>query len=139
MILDEAVYYGLSDGFAVMGFRHDSGAQTLFFPSEAAVFAQPQPHGKQLIFGTLAGRLFSIDTVTGQGQRLMNLGPEEDLYGKFFNPEIVPGDLTRHQATQWSIDQFLTNAQSVLNLTVLEGKAYVGTGSGILYAIDLDP
>lgn len=138
VILDEAVYYGLSDGFAIMGFRHDTGAQSLFFQTASPVFAQPQPHGKQLIFGTLAGRLFSIDTVTGQGQQLMNLGPEENLYGKFFNPEIVPGDLTRYQATQWSIDQLLTNSHSVLNLTVLEGKAYVGTGSGVLYAIDLD-
>jgi len=139
VILDEAVYYGLSDGFAIMGFRHDRGAQILFFQTASPVFAQPQPYGKQLIFGTLAGRLFSIDTVTGQGQPLMHLGPEENLYPKVFEPELVPDDLTRYQATEWSIDSLLTNAQSVLNLTILEGKAYIGTGSGMLYAVDLEP
>ena len=70
VILDEAVYYGLSDGFAIMGFRHDRGAQTLFFQTASPVFAQPQPYGEKLIFGTLAGRLFSIDTVTGELQRV---------------------------------------------------------------------
>jgi outer membrane protein assembly factor BamB len=139
VIVDEAVYYGLSDGFAVMGFRHDTGAQTMFFRTASPVFAQPQLYGKQLIFGTLAGRLFSIDTVTGQGQKLMHLGPEENLYGKYFNPEIIPENLTRYETAHWSIDQLLTNAQSVLNLTIQDDMAYVGTGSGMLYSVDLDP
>ena len=52
---------------------------------------------------------------------------------------MVPDDLTRYQANQWGIDQMLTKAQSILNLTVLEGKAYVGTGAGMFYAIDLTP
>ena len=139
VIVDDAVYYGLSDGFAIMGYRHDRGSQTLFFRTASPVFAQPQLHGKQLIVGTLAGRLFGIDTVTGQGQQLMNLGPEENLYPKVFDPEIIPEGLSRYEATQWSIDQLLTRAQSILNLTILEEMAYIGTGSGMLYAIALDP
>jgi outer membrane protein assembly factor BamB len=139
VILDEVVYYGLSDGFAIMGFRHDRGAQTLFFQTASPVFAQPQLHGQQLVFGTLAGRLFSVDTITGKGHQLMHLGPEENLYGKFFEPEIIPDELTRYEATQWSVDQLLTNANSVLNLTIHQDKAYVGTGSGVLYAVDLQP
>ncbi len=139
VILDEAIYYGLSDGFAVMGFRHDRGAQTLFCRTESPVFAQPQVHGTQRIVGTLAGRLFSIDSVTGEGQKLMHLGPEENLYPKVFDPEVIPDDLTRYQSTQWSIDHLLTNAPSVLNLTVHEDIAYAGTGSGVLYAVDLNP
>jgi outer membrane protein assembly factor BamB len=139
VILDGGVYYGLSDGFAVMGFRPDRGAQTLFFRTESPVFAQPQPHGKQLIVGTLAGRLLSIDTVSGEGELLMHLGPEENLYPKVFDPEIIPADLTRYQTTQWSIDHLLTNAPSVLNLTIQDDTAYVGTGSGVLYAVGLDP
>ncbi|NNF15352.1 MAG: PQQ-binding-like beta-propeller repeat protein [Gammaproteobacteria bacterium] len=138
MILDEGVYYGLSDGFALMGFRHDTGAQTLFFRTASPIFAQPQPHGKKLVFGTLAGRLFSIDTVSGEGQLLINLGPEENLYPDAFKPENMPKDLNRYQAIQWSIDRLLTNAQSVLNLTIHDGTAYVGTGSGVLYAVNLD-
>ena len=121
-----------------MGFRHERGAQALFFRTASPVFAQPQLYGKQLIFGTLAGRLFSLDTATGEGQQLMHLGPEENLYGKFFDPEIIPDNLSRYEGTQWSIDQLLTNAHSVLNLTIHEDIAYVGTGSGTLYAIALD-
>jgi outer membrane protein assembly factor BamB len=139
VILDEGVYYGLSDGFAVMGFGHDRGAQTLFFRTASPVFAQPEVFGKQLIVGTLAGFLYNVDTGTGQGRMFMHLGPEDNLYREFFRPEVVPDDLSRYQATRWSIDQLLTQANSVLNLTVFDGIAYVGTGTGRLYAVDLAP
>jgi outer membrane protein assembly factor BamB len=138
VILDDAVYYGLSDGFAIMGYGHDRGAQTLFFRTASPVFAQPQLFGKQLVFGTLAGRLFALDTVSGEGQQLMQFGPQENLYGKFFDPEIIPDDLSRYEATQWSVDQLLTNANSVLNLAIHESTAYIGTGAGTLYAVALD-
>ena len=68
----------------------------------------------------------------------MHFGPQENLYGKFFDPEIIPDGLSRYEATQWSVDQLLTNANSVLNLTIHEGTAYVGTGAGTLYAVALD-
>ncbi len=133
----KSVYYGLSDGAAVQGYLKASGRQTAFFKTGSLVFAQPGLHDQQLIVGTLSGHLFGVDTVTGQGAQLLHLGSEQVRYREFFEPANVPPELTRHQATQWSVNRMLTEANSILNLTIVEDIAYIGTGSGRLYAVDL--
>lgn len=137
VITEDAVYYGLSDGNAVMGHLVSTGAQILFFQTGSAVFAQPQLSGRHLIAGTLTGRVFSIDTVSGQGQELLNLGPDEVDWAGFFDPEIVPEHLTRYEGDAWAVDRMLTTANGVLSLTIDGDTAYLGTGAGRLYAIDL--
>ena len=137
VISEDAVYYGLSDGNAVMGHLLSTGAQTLFFETGSAVFAQPELSGEHLIVGTLIGRLFSIDTASGQGEEILNLGPDQVDWAGFFEPEIVPDHLTRHEGDAWAVDRMLTSANSVLSLALAGDTAYVGTGSGRLYAIDL--
>jgi len=137
VISGDAVYYGLSDGNAVMGHLLSTGAQTLFYQTGSAVFAQPELVGSDLLAGTLTGRLFSIDTVSGEGEEILNLGPEQVAWADFFKPEIVPEGLTRHQGDSWAIDRMLTQANGVLNLTVEGDTAYVGTGAGRFYALDL--
>ena len=139
VVTEDAVYYGLSDGTAVLGHQKERGAQALFFKTGSLVFAQPELHDGKLIVGTLAGHLFALDPATGQGERLMSLGSEEARYGEFFDPKIIPEGLTRYEATVWSVNQMLTEANSILNLTVRETTAYIGTGSGVLYAVDLEP
>ena len=138
VVTEDAVYYGLSDGMAVMGYRRATGAQTLFFKTGSLVFAQPELHGEDLIVGTLSGHLFRIDPNTGQGERFMNLGPEEVRYSEFFLPDAIPEGLTRYQASEWSIDQMLSEANAILNLAVVGDTAFVGTGTGVLYAVDLN-
>lgn len=137
VISEDAVYYGLSDGDAVMGHLLSTGAQTLFFETGSAVFAQPELSGRHLIVGTLIGRLFSIDTASGQGEEILNLGPDQVDWAAFFEPEIVPDHLTRHEGDAWAVNRMLTSANSVLSLVLAGDTAYVGTGSGRLYAVDL--
>ncbi len=139
VVTEDAVYYGLSDGAAVLGYAKATGAQSFFFKTGSLVFAQPELHDGKLIIGTLAGHLFALDPATGQGERLLSLGAEEARYGEFFDPKIIPEGLSRYEATDWSVNNMLTEANSILNLTVLEDTAYIGTGSGVLYAVDLDP
>jgi outer membrane protein assembly factor BamB len=139
VLSEDSVYYGLSDGMAVLGHLKASGRLTFFFKTGSLVFAQPEIYDRTLVVGTLSGHLFSIDTVTGQGRKLMSLGPEETKYGEFFDPKTTPEKLTRYEGTGWSIERMLTESNSILNLTVSENTAYVGTASGKLYAIDLSP
>ena len=98
---------------------------------------QPQRHGDRLIVGTLSGHLYSIDPATDRGELLLHFGPEEKRYPEFFDPKIVPEDLSRHRGTEWSIEKMLTESSSILNITVEGDTAYVGTASGVLYAVDL--
>lgn len=136
---EQHVFYGLSDGQAVLGHRKDSGALSHFFRTGSLVFAQPALHRDQLIVGTLSGHLFSIDTISGEGRELAHLGPVEKRYAEFFEPESLPEGLSPHQKTEHSVERMLTESNSILNLTVVEGRAYVGTGSGRLYALTLEP
>jgi hypothetical protein len=124
---------------AVLGHERKAGAQTLFFKTGALVFAQPELHGSHLVVGTLSGHLFRIDTLSGRGEKLATLGPDEVRYAEFFQQDRIPDGLTRYEATIWSIDQILTQANAILNIEVHEDVAYVGTGSGTLYAVSLAP
>ena len=137
VVTEDAVYYGLSDGAAVLGHEKERGAQSFFFKTGSLVFAQPGLHDGKLIVGTLAGHLFALDPVTGRGERLMSLGSAEVRYGEFFDPKIIPESLTRYEATAWSVNQMLSEANAILSLAVHENTAYLGTGTGVLYAVKL--
>ena len=137
VISEDAVYYGLSDGNAVMGHLLSTGGQTLFFETGSAVFAQPELFGRHIIVGTLIGKLFSIDTVSGHGEELLNVGPAQVDWAAFFRPEVVPEHLTRHEGDAWAVDQMLTSTNAIVSLKVDGSTAFVGTGSGHLYAVAL--
>ena len=135
---DQHVFYGLSDGQAVLGHRRDTGALSHFFHTGSLVFAQPALHGDKLIVGTLSGHLFSVDTGRGEGRELTHFGPAEKRYAEFFDPDHRPDGLTPHGAASHSIERMLTESNSILNLSVVNGRAYVATASGRLYAMDLE-
>lgn len=135
---DDSVYYGLSDGKAVLGHRKDSGALTLFFNTGSIVFAQPELHGKRLIVGTLSGHLFAVDRETGEGHELTRFGPAKAKYEEFFDPKNLPDGLSIYEANRLGIERMLTESNSILNLTIHADVAYVGTASGRLYALALE-
>jgi len=45
--------------------------------------------------------------------------------------------MSPYEAAAWSVNQFLTDFNAILNLTVHEGVAYLSTASGRLYAVPL--
>lgn len=137
VVSEDSVYYGLSDGKAVLGHVKASGALSFFFKTGSLVFAQPALHGKKLIVGTLAGHLFAVDTESGDGERLLALGPDAARYEEYFTR--VPEDLTRYQATEWTIDTMLTESNAILNLTLDGSTVYLASATGVLSAVDLGP
>ena len=137
VVTEDSVYFGLSDGKAVLGYNRKGGEQNTFFKTGSLIFAGPELHGDQLIIGSLGGQLFRLDTVSGHGEQIMALTDKTGSYQGFFDPKIQPGDLSPHRAAGWSITKFLTEFNAILNLTVHEGVAYLGTASGKLYAVHL--
>jgi len=80
---------------------------------------------------------FQLDTNTGEGRQIKLLTDNTGSWQQYFDPKIQPKDITPHQAAIWSINQMLTPFNSILNLMVHDGVAYLGTGSGKLYAVPL--
>ena len=137
VVTEDSVYFGLSDGKAVLGYNRKGGEQSTFLQTESLVFAQPELHGDQLFIGTLGGQLFRLDTTTGHGEQIKALTDKTGSYKHFFDPKTQPKDVSRHQATGWSINKFLAEFNGILNLTVHEDVAYLATASGKLYAVSL--
>jgi outer membrane protein assembly factor BamB len=137
VVTDDTVYFGLSDGQALLGYNRRGGEQNTFFRTGSLVFAQPELHGDQLIVGSLSGQLFRLDTVSGQGEQIMSLTDRAGSYKSYFDPKIQPAGMSPYQATGWSITQFLTEFDAILNLTVHEDVVYLSTASGKLYAVPL--
>jgi outer membrane protein assembly factor BamB len=137
VVTEDSVFFGLSDGKAVLGYNRKGGEQNTLFKTGSLIFAQPELHGDQLIIGSLGGQLFRLDTVSGDGEQIKALTDKTGSYQSFFDPKIQPKDLSPHQATGWSINKFLTGLNAILSLTVHEGVAYLGTASGKLYAVPL--
>ena len=137
VVTRDTVYFGLSDGKALLGYNRKGGEQNTFFRTESLIFAQPELHGDQLIFGSLSGQLFQLDTTSGQGKQIKTLTDKTGSYQSFFDPKIRPKDMSPHQATAWSITKFLTEFDAILNLAVHDGVVYLSTASGKLYAVPL--
>jgi len=137
LVTEDSVYFGLSDGKAVLAYNRKGGEQNTFFRTESLIFAQPEMHGNQLIFGSLSGQLFRLDTVSGKGEQIKLLTDKTGSYQSYFDPKIQPKELSPHEAAIWSINKMLTEFNSIMNLKVYGGVAYLSTGSGKLYAVVL--
>lgn len=137
VVTEDNVYFGLSDGKAVLGYNRRGGEQNTFFKTGSLIFAQPEMHGDQLIIGSLGGRLFQLDTVSGHGEQIRALTDKTEGYESFFDPKIQPVDMSPHQVASWSIAKFLTELNAILSLAVHEDVAYLGTASGKLCAVPL--
>ena len=94
VVTEDSVYFGLSDGKAVLGYNRKGGEQNTFFKTESLVFAQPELHDAQLIIGTLSGRLFRLDTVSGESALIKALSDRTGSYQGFFDPKLQPGDMS---------------------------------------------
>jgi len=137
VVTEDTVYFGLSDGKALLGYDRKGGEQNTFFRTDSLIFAQPELHGDQLIVGSLSGQLFRLDTTSGRGEQIQALTDKTGSYQSYFDPKIRPKDMSPYQATEWSITKFLTESDAILNLAVHEGVVYLSTASGKLYAVPL--
>lgn len=111
------------------------------------VTADPVSYEGSVIVGSWDNRLYSVNAETGKPEWVVEAqvpgGPASQWIGSMAVvtedsvPEIQPKNLSPHRAAGWSVKKFLTEFNAILNLTVHEDVAYLGTASGKLYAVPL--
>jgi outer membrane protein assembly factor BamB len=140
IISDEVIYYGMSDGYSLMGLETRMGNQSLLFRNSFYNFARPQADKHHVFMASVSGELFAIDKATGKGRKVFateaskaNLpklqsadGGLEYLYAK--------EGYTHDNATR-DVKRMLSELDSLLSLTLDGNTLYAGSAGGTLYAI----
>ncbi|GAB3013085.1 outer membrane protein assembly factor BamB family protein [Bowmanella dokdonensis] len=141
MVFDNTLYYGLSDGTALVGQALDSGNLTHLVQSPHLIFAPPVQVDGRIYFATLSGELFEYMPGTGQRRRLYQTRASADHYPRHVKagggPNYLPADpqLSPHQATVKQVQVMLREMDSILSLTTDGQQLYLGTATGRLLAI----
>ncbi|MDO3382049.1 outer membrane protein assembly factor BamB family protein [Gilvimarinus algae] len=137
------VYYGLSDGLALIGQDTDSGNIERLIKADYPIFAQPLSDGQYLYFATLAGSVFRHSNADGSTVKLYqtdagrrNLHTYTTTSGK---PQYPALDTTvpAHQAATQQVQTLLRELDSILSLAAHGGQLYLGTANGRLIALKL--
>ncbi|GGO65601.1 outer membrane protein assembly factor BamB family protein [Bowmanella pacifica] len=134
------VYYGLSDGLALIGQHTQSGNIEHFVRSPHLIFAAPVAIGEQLYFATLSGELFSYLPASGKHQRLYQTQSSQMHYQKHVKPLGGPNyqpldpKLPIYQASLKQVTELLEDMDSIVSLGTADGVLYLGLTNGRLLA-----
>jgi outer membrane protein assembly factor BamB len=132
----DQLYFGLSDGKALIGVDRNSANQTLFVPTSSPVFATPKVAGHHLIAGTLSGELLVVDLDQGRLEATHRLHDNSKPYTSYLQPD-PESDLSPYQLTRHGLDLMKREQRSVLSVAVIKDRVLIGTGSGEVLAFDL--
>lgn len=140
LVHHEIVYYGLSDGQALVGQQTDSGNIEHLVLSPHLIFAAPVAVGEQLYFATLSGELFSYHPVSKEMKRQFQTQSSRAHYQTYVRqgggPLYQPLDpqLTPHQASVKQVTDMLEDMDSIVSLSAANGILYLGLANGRLLA-----
>jgi outer membrane protein assembly factor BamB len=137
LVHEDQVYFGLSDGKALLGYERSSGNPTLFVATPGPVFAKPIMIGQHLIAGTLSGSLLVVDLKDGRLVHTHRLHDDARSYQSYFQSEPDP-DLTPYENTLSNLKKFISEQQAILSLAVIADQVLVGTGSGHVLAFAIE-
>jgi outer membrane protein assembly factor BamB len=140
---DEVIYFGMSDGYSLIGLETRMGNQSLLFRNDFANFARPQANDRQVFMASLSGELFAIDKSSGQGQKIFategsktNLPELQSPTGGLKFLYSAEGGYTHENATK-DVNRMLSMLDSLLSLTLEGDTLYAGSANGNLYAISI--
>ncbi len=143
VISEGSVYYGLSDGLALIGQDIKSGNFNTLIPVEHLIFAQPASGDKQVFFATLAGQLYSYNTSTKLTKLLFQTDESKSNYNEHVNEKGKPiyKGYTPNTPTSENWKKFsnilFQELDSILSVTYEQGVVYIGSAKGRVYAIEL--
>jgi outer membrane protein assembly factor BamB len=137
------IYYGLSDGYSVIGRNAKSGSLSLLFKNKFYNFAQPQVNKEQVFVGNLGGQVFAINKLSGEGKRIFSTNASKKnfddmvkvgggLKGHFY----VKGAYTNENAGK-DVKRMLNELDSILSMTLNGNMLYLGSATGQVYAIEI--
>ena len=67
VVSDGVLYFGMSDGYSLVGLETQMGNQSLLFKNRFYNFARPQADKHYVFMASLSGELFAIEKATGKG------------------------------------------------------------------------
>ena len=137
VVHEKQVYFGLSDGEALIGIDIPSGNQSLFIPAPGPVFATPVVHGRHLIAGTLRGELLVADLTGGRLIASHPLHNSPRPYNSYFQPD-PDSDLSPYEFTVQAMERMKREQQSVLSMAITSDLLIVGTGAGEVLGFHLE-
>ena len=143
VIHDNTVYFGMSDGMALIGMDIRTGNQSLLFRNRFYNFARPQANDRHVFMASLSGELFAVDRLTGQGAKIFSTKASQANLPELLSPNggmnylySAEGGYTHENATK-DVNRMLTMLDSLLSLTLDGATLYAGSANGNLYAISI--
>lgn len=138
-----SIYYGLSDGYSVIGRNANSGIINFLFQNQFYNFAQPVIQGNKIYVGDLAGRLFEVDEKSGKGELIFSTQSSQRNLHKMIQEKgglkvtySVEGAYTNENMIK-DIQLMHKNLGSVLSMTLDSDTLYLGSADGRVYAVSL--
>jgi outer membrane protein assembly factor BamB len=143
VVSDDVIYFGMSDGYCLIGLETRMGNQSLLFRNRFYNFARPQANGDQVFMASISGELFAVEKSTGRGQRIFatqdsktNLADLQSPTGGARFPHSAEGGYTHENATK-DVKRMLSMLDSLVSLTLDGDTLYAGSANGNLYALSI--
>lgn len=143
IVSNGSIYYGLSDGYSVIGRDAKTGVLNLLFKNKFYNFAQPQVKGNKIFAADLAGRLFAINAETGIGEAIFstqesrnNLKGMLQEQGGFKAIYNVKGAYSNENMSK-DVKLMHNKLDSILTMTLDDDTLYLGSARGKVYAVSL--
>ena len=143
VVSGKTVYFGLSDGNALIGMETRTGNQALLFRNRFYDFARPQANDRHVFMASLSGELFEVERSTGQGRKLFATRASQANLAELQNPDggmkyafSAEGGYTHDNATT-DVNHMLSMLDSLLSLTLDGDTLYAGSANGNLYALSV--
>ncbi|MBT1064289.1 PQQ-binding-like beta-propeller repeat protein [Bowmanella sp. Y26] len=140
LVHKDHVYYGLSDGLALIGQHRQSGNIEHLVRAPHLIFATPVLVGEQLYFATLSGELFSYQPTSRELTKHYQTQSSQTHYQKHVQqgggPNYQPLDpsLSVHQASIKQVTEMLGDMDSIVSLSTANGALFLGLAGGRLLA-----
>jgi outer membrane protein assembly factor BamB len=143
VVSDEVIYFGMSDGYSLIGLETRMGNQSLLFRNGFYNFARPQANDRQVFMASVSGELFAVEKLSGQGQRIFatkgskaNLAELQSPTGGVKFLHSAEGGYTHENATK-DVNHMFSMLDSLISLTLAGDTLYAGSANGNLYAVSI--
>jgi outer membrane protein assembly factor BamB len=139
-ISDDVIYFGMSDGYSLLGLETRMGNQSLLFRNRFYNFARPQASGTHVFLASLSGELFAVEKSTGKGRKIFATASSQANLSELQNPDgglefLYSKEGYTHENATRDVQRMLSKLDSLLSLTLEGDTLYAGSANGILYAI----
>jgi len=140
VVSEGVIYFGMSDGYSLVGLETQMGNQSLLFRNRFYNFARPQADKHHVFMASLSGELFAIEKATGEGRKIFATDASKANLAKLQSAKggleyLYSKEGYSHENATRDVKRMLLELDSLLSLTLDRDILYAGSARGILYAI----